>query len=198
MRRGRPKGAEALGIHLEGPYINTLRRGAHQTSVVAYAQCRGDGRLLSIADGHLRLIPTVAPELDGSEALIQRMTAAGVGEPRTRTGYEQAVAAIELGVRTRPIAATPCRALHHRDPGPLPAIGGSSSSMGEIIADGVHVHPRCCACSSNSLAQSGASSSPMRWRALACLTPSSSSTGGVRASWVVSPSLTMERSLEAC
>jgi N-acetylglucosamine-6-phosphate deacetylase len=97
--KGRPKGAEALGIHLEGPSINSLRRGAHQTSWLRMPNDEETERLLALADGHLRII-TVAPELGGSAALIQRMTAAGVRVSlgHTDANYEQAVAAIELGV----------------------------------------------------------------------------------------------------
>ena len=140
--KGRPKGAEALGIHLEGPYINTLRRGAHQTSWLRMPNAKETERLLAIADGHLRLI-TVAPELAGSEALIQRMTAAGVRVSlgHTDANYEQAVAAIELGVTHATHCCNAMRALHHRDPGPLPAIVEAPQVYGEIIADGVHVHP---------------------------------------------------------
>ena len=81
--KGRPKGAEALGIHLEGPYINTLRRGAHQTSWLRMPNAEETERLLAIADGHLRLI-TVAPELAwvrGADPADDRGWRSG--EPRT-------------------------------------------------------------------------------------------------------------------
>jgi N-acetylglucosamine-6-phosphate deacetylase len=140
--KGKPKGAEALGIHLEGPYINTLRRGAHQTSWLRVPNAEETERLLALADGHLRII-TVAPELAGSEALIQRMTAAGVRVSigHTDANYEQALAAIEQGVTHATHCCNAMRALHHRDPGPLPAIVEAPQVYGEIIADGVHVHP---------------------------------------------------------
>ncbi|HEY7019863.1 MAG TPA: N-acetylglucosamine-6-phosphate deacetylase [Ktedonobacterales bacterium] len=140
--KGRPEGAEALGIHLEGPYINTLRRGAHQTSWLRMPNAKETERLLALANGHLRII-TVAPELAGAEALIQRMIAAGVRVSlgHTDANYEQAVAAIDLGVTHATHCCNAMRALHHRDPGPLPAIVEAPQVYGEIIADGVHVHP---------------------------------------------------------
>jgi N-acetylglucosamine-6-phosphate deacetylase len=138
----KPKGAEALGIHLEGPYINTLRRGAHQAVWLRVPNAAETERLLALADGQLRII-TVAPELAGAAALIQRMTAAGVrvSVGHTDATYEQALAAIKLGVTHATHCCNAMRSLHHRDPGPLAAIAESPQVYAELIADGVHVHP---------------------------------------------------------
>jgi N-acetylglucosamine-6-phosphate deacetylase len=138
----RPKGAEALGIHLEGPYINVLRRGAHQASWLRAPNAAETERLLALADGHLRII-TVAPELTGAAALVQRMIAAGVRVSigHTDATYEQALAAIELGITHATHCCNAMRSLHHRDPGPLTAIVEAPQVYAELIADGVHVHP---------------------------------------------------------
>jgi N-acetylglucosamine-6-phosphate deacetylase len=138
----KPKVAETLGIHLEGPYINVLRRGAHQASWLRVPNAAETERLLALADGHLRII-TVAPELAGAAALIQRMTAAGVRVSigHTDATYEQALAAIELGVTHATHCCNAMRSLHHRDPGPLTAIAEAPQVYAELIADGVHVHP---------------------------------------------------------
>lgn len=140
--KGRPKGAEALGIHLEGPYINVLRRGAHQASWLRVPNAAETERLLTLADGYLRII-TIAPELPGAAALIQRMIAAGVRVSigHTDATYEQALAAIELGVTHATHCCNAMRSLHHRDPGPLTAIVEAPQVYAEVIADGVHVHP---------------------------------------------------------
>jgi N-acetylglucosamine-6-phosphate deacetylase len=140
--RRKSKGAEALGIHLEGPYINVLRRGAHQASWLRAPNAAETERLLTLADGRLRII-TVAPELPGAAALIQRMTAAGVRVSigHTDATYEQALAAIDLGVTHATHCCNAMRSLHHRDPGPLTAIAESPQVYAELIADGVHVHP---------------------------------------------------------
>jgi N-acetylglucosamine-6-phosphate deacetylase len=140
--KGRPQGAEALGIHLEGPYINSLRRGAHEPSWLRMPTADETERLLALANGRLRIM-TVAPELPGAAALIQRMTAADVRVSlgHTDATYEQALAAIELGVTHVTHCCNAMRSLHHRDPGPLPAIVESSRLYAELIADGVHLHP---------------------------------------------------------
>ena len=78
MDSGEPSGsAEALGIHLEGPYINVVRRGAHDP---AWLRTPDDGeitQILALTRGHLRLI-TVAPELPGAASMVSRLVEAGV------------------------------------------------------------------------------------------------------------------------
>src|SRR5215469_8778911 len=70
-------GAEPLGIHLEGPYINVERRGAHLPSWLRVPDIHETERLLELTDGRLRLI-ALAPELPGAAAMISRMVDAGV------------------------------------------------------------------------------------------------------------------------
>ena len=59
------QGAEPLGIHLEGPYINERRRGAHPIAWLRAPDAAETERVLALAGGHLRLV-TLAPELPGA------------------------------------------------------------------------------------------------------------------------------------
>src|SRR5579885_45717 len=135
-------GAEPLGIHLEGPYINVERRGAHLPSWLRMPDEAETERLLELAGGHLRLI-ALAPELPGAAAMIRRLVEAGVvvSIGHTDATYEQALEAIRLGATHMTHCCNAMRPLHHRDPGPLGAIAQSPQVYGELIADGVHVHP---------------------------------------------------------
>src|SRR6266702_2256759 len=132
-------GAEPLGIHLEGPYISVAKRGAHLPSWLRMPDESETEQLLEITDGHLRLL-TLAPELPGASAMIRRLVHAGVtvSMGHTNATYEQSLEAIKLGV-------THCfnamRPLLHRAPGPIAAIVQTEQVRGELIADGVHVHP---------------------------------------------------------
>src|SRR5579859_2106949 len=56
----RGAGAEPLGIHLEGPYINVARRGAHPSSWLRLPEASETETLLALTDGYLILV-TVAP-----------------------------------------------------------------------------------------------------------------------------------------
>ena len=139
---GSPQSAENLGIHLEGPYMNVARRGAHDPSWLRMPNEDEIGQLIEDARGYLRLI-TVAPELPGAPAMIARLLAAGttVSIGHTDATYEQAREGIALGITHATHCFNAMRPLLHRDPGPLGAIIESSSVRGELIADGAHVHP---------------------------------------------------------
>ncbi len=135
-------GAEPLGIHLEGPYINVARRGAHPPVWLRMPDESETEVLLALTDGHLRLI-TMAPELPGAEAMIRRLVDAGVtvSMGHTDATYEQAKEAIAQGVTHVTHCFNAMRPLLHRAPGPLAALAESEWVRGELIADGVHVHP---------------------------------------------------------
>ncbi len=134
--------AEPIGIHLEGPYINVERRGAHLPSWLRMPNPVETERLLGLTKGHLRLI-ALAPELPGASAMIAQLVDAGVTVSigHTDATYEQTLESIGLGVTHATHCCNAMRPLHHRDPGPLGAIAESAQVNGELIADGVHVHP---------------------------------------------------------
>lgn len=140
--RGKGKGAEPLGIFMEGPYINVAHRGAHPAIWLRMPDEAETERVLTLTDGHLRLI-TLAPELPGAPAMIRRMLDAGVtvSMGHTDATYEQAQEAVQQGITHVTHCFNAMRPLHHRAPGPLAAIVQPGCVCGELIADGVHVHP---------------------------------------------------------
>lgn len=135
-------GAEPLGIHLEGPYINVVRRGAHMPAWLRMPDVTETELVLTLAQGHLRLI-TLAPELPGASAMIRRLVDAGitVSIGHTDATYEQALEAIQLGITHMTHCFNAMRPIHHHTPGPIEAIVQAPQVLGELIADGVHVHP---------------------------------------------------------
>jgi N-acetylglucosamine-6-phosphate deacetylase len=138
----RAPGAEALGIHLEGPYLSPQRRGAHMPTWLRLPDVAEIERVLELARGHLRLI-TLAPELPGASAVIRKLVHAGVtvSVGHTDATYEQTQEAIDLGITHATHCCNAMRPLHHRHPGPLGAIAQAPQVYGELIADGLHVHP---------------------------------------------------------
>jgi N-acetylglucosamine-6-phosphate deacetylase len=135
-------GAEALGIHLEGPYMHPQRRGAHAPAWLRTPNEAETERILELTQNYLRLI-TLAPELPGAEAMIRRLVMAGVNVSigHTDASYEQAHAAITLGIRHVTHCFNAMPPLHHREPGVLGALLEADEVSGELIGDGVHVHP---------------------------------------------------------
>jgi N-acetylglucosamine-6-phosphate deacetylase len=141
-RAGAEVGAELLGVHLEGPYMSMQRRGTHDPAWLRMPNEAETERLLELAGSSLKLV-TIAPELPGIDVLIRRFVAAGitVSIGHTDATYEQARDAIALGVTHATHCFNAMRPLHHREPGPLGAIVEAENVRGELIADGVHVHP---------------------------------------------------------
>ena len=142
QHEGSMPAAELLGIHLEGPYISLHRRGAHSPEWLRKPDPAETERVLALTQGKLRIV-TLAPELPGASAMIRRLVEAGVTVSigHTDATYEQACEAIQLGATHMTHCFNAMRPLHHRNPGPIAAIAGDPKVRGELIADGVHVHP---------------------------------------------------------
>ncbi|MGG7606764.1 N-acetylglucosamine-6-phosphate deacetylase [Massilia sp. BKSP1R2A-1] len=137
--KARGKGeARILGVHLEGPYINSGKLGA-QPPYAREATLDEVNRFNDQAP--MRLI-TVAPEIDGHMELVRAIADAGIRVQigHTSGSYEHGVQALEHGAAgfTHLFNAMP--GLHHRDPGMVGA-ALAHAEYAEIIPDLLHVHP---------------------------------------------------------
>ncbi len=131
--------ASILGMHLEGPFISPLRLGAHPPLNL---EPRGEALDAILGMDSLRLI-TLAPELAGAIAAIDRLTSRGVvvSIGHTNATLEEANAGIAAGARMFTHLFNAMRPLNHRDPGVIAASLAPSRALAAIIPDGVHVHP---------------------------------------------------------
>jgi N-acetylglucosamine-6-phosphate deacetylase len=131
-------GARVLGVHLEGPYINSGRLGA-QPDFAVTATLDDVLRLHALAP--LKLI-TLAPELPGHLALIAALRRHGfvvqIGHSAGR--YEDGVAALEAGAGGFTHLFNAMTGLHHREPG-MAGAALAHAPRAEIIPDLLHVHP---------------------------------------------------------
>ncbi len=130
------------GIHLEGPWLSAARCGAHDLTQMRDATPAEIDALLAAADGAIRMV-TLAPERAGSDIAIARLVDAGVvvALGHTDATYEQTRHAIGLGATVGTHLFNAMRPLHHREPGPVPALLEDPRVTVELIADGVHLHP---------------------------------------------------------
>lgn len=130
------------GIHLEGPWLSRLHCGAHDSAWLRAPEAAEVDALLDAGDGAIRMV-TLAPELPGAVATIRRLVDAGivVAVGHTDAGYDQTQAAIDAGATVGTHLFNAMRALHHREPGPVPALLADPRVTVELIADGVHLHP---------------------------------------------------------
>lgn len=133
-------GAEVLGIHLEGPFINKERRGVHPVDSIARPSIEILEKFRAAAGGLIKIL-TVAPELPGALELIKAAVADGlvVALGHTDADYAEARAAIKAGARHAVHVYNAMRPFTHRDPGVISAILTDTEVTAEIIADGVHV-----------------------------------------------------------
>ncbi|MGD8151414.1 N-acetylglucosamine-6-phosphate deacetylase [Ornithinimicrobium sp. Y1694] len=134
--------ATVAGIHLEGPWLSPLHRGAHDPELLTQPRLEDVERLLMAADGKLTMV-TIAPELPGAMEAIDLLTRSGVVVAIGHTDADgvQFRAAVEAGARQVTHLCNAMRPIHHRSPGPIVAALADDRVAVELIADGVHVHP---------------------------------------------------------
>jgi N-acetylglucosamine-6-phosphate deacetylase len=133
-------GARALGIHLEGPYLNHLFCGAQPIQHLRGADA--EEYIPWFRKQVVQLI-TVAPEVQGVPELIQAGVKEGVAFAigHSAASYEQVLEAIGLGLSLATHAFNGMPPLHHRTPGVLGAVLSEDRIYAQVIVDGTHVHP---------------------------------------------------------
>ncbi len=137
MREGIPG---LLGLHLEGPWLSTHRRGVHPQRFLR-AMDTEDLRLLT-QKRQFPVLVTVAPEQvspDDVKALIEAAVTVSIGH--TAAPHEEVEALLTAGATgfTHLFNAMP--PLEGRKPGPVGVALASAAAWAGIILDGIHVHP---------------------------------------------------------
>ena len=130
------------GIHLEGPWLSTLRCGAHQPALMRDPDPAEIDRVLEAGGGAIRVV-TIAPERDGALAAIRKLVDMGVvvAVGHTEATYEQTRAAIGAGATVATHLFNAMRPINTREPGPVIALLEEPRVTVELITDGVHVDP---------------------------------------------------------
>ena len=133
---------ELAGIHLEGPWLSAVRRGAHEPALLRSPHPTEVSRLLDAGGGAVRMV-TLAPELDGGIEAVEVLSARGVVAALGHTDATWAVTrrALDAGATAGTHLFNAMRELHHREPGPVLALLEDSRACVELVADGVHLHP---------------------------------------------------------
>ena len=127
-------GAEIIGFHLEGPFINPKHKGAQNPDHIF----RPTLSLLEKCKNVARI--TVAPELPGSKAFIENATCQ-VSLGHSDADYDTAKGAFRAGVSSLTHTFNAMNGIHHRAPGPILAAVETPGVYTELIADGKHIHP---------------------------------------------------------
>ncbi|MEB3180644.1 MAG: N-acetylglucosamine-6-phosphate deacetylase [Nostocaceae cyanobacterium] len=134
--------AQILGVHLEGPFLNPEKCGAHPKEYLLPLSIEEVKRVLG-EYAHIVKVITLAPELDTTGEVIPYLRALGI---TVSVGHSTATAAaaqkaFKLGATMVTHAFNAMLPLHHREPGVLGAAITDSQVMCGFIADGQHISP---------------------------------------------------------
>ena len=136
------KGAEIIGIHLEGPFLASEYKGAMPEHLLKKApDLELVKRYQDAASGAVRYM-TISPELEGMPEFIRDVSGLGIKVAIGHSGasYERAMEAIQSGAVAGTHVGNAMKLLHQH----FPAIFGAvleSDVYCEMICDGLHLHP---------------------------------------------------------
>jgi N-acetylglucosamine-6-phosphate deacetylase len=126
------------GLHLEGPYLNPKRCGAHPPALIKKATLDQVKSWVEKANGLIKMI-TLAPELQDAEVLDylnqQRII---LSSGHSNATYAEGKSFLNKQVQAVTHLYNAMPPMHHRDPGYIPAIF-EERPYTSVVADGVHV-----------------------------------------------------------
>ncbi len=143
LRKGPPPGfcgAAPLGLHLEGPFLNPAKRGAHNPAHLRLPDVN------AVADwwpsNGVRLV-TLAPELPCAFDVVRVLRERGVvvSAGHSTATYEEALAGLEAGITYGTHLFNAMPPLEHRAPGLSAALLADPRAVVGLIPDGLHLHP---------------------------------------------------------
>ena len=129
------------GIQMEGPFFCYAKRGAQNADYLQNPDFEGFKKLYDDCGGLVRIVD-VAPELPGAAEFVAKASElCTVSIAHTDSDYDHAKAAVDAGVTHLTHLYNAMPAIHHRNPGVIPAAVENAKVQAEIIADGYHIHP---------------------------------------------------------
>ncbi len=135
------EGAYALGIYLEGPFLQPLKKGAQNAEFLTNPDLVMLERLSLASKEQLKIV-TVAPELKGAMEFIQQSAKKmRVSLGHTAADYQVATEAFARGAGSVTHLFNGMPPFLHREPGVVGAALDNDKVFVELICDGQHLHP---------------------------------------------------------
>ena len=127
-----------MGLHLEGPYLNPKRKGAHPESLIKRATLAEVKHWVEMGEGVIKMI-TLAPELQDQE-ILEYLDEQGIvlSSGHSDATYTEAKDFIHHPVKAITHLYNAMPQMHHRQPGIIPAIF-EDKPYTSVVADGIHV-----------------------------------------------------------
>jgi N-acetylglucosamine-6-phosphate deacetylase len=132
-------GKGCIGLHIEGPWIHTSKKGAHDASVIHVPDIKEVESILAYGKDVIGMI-TLAPEIC-TTSIIKTIQDAGViiSAGHTNATYETAMQFFNDGIPVATHLFNAMSAFQHRAPGVVGALFDHPTAMSSIVADGYHV-----------------------------------------------------------
>ena len=133
-------GKGILGLHVEGPWINPIKRGAHIESFIHSPTEKQVKQLLDYGKDVIKII-TLAPEVCSNE-IIDLIDSYGIiiSAGHSNATFEEATAAFDYKIPIATHLFNAMSSIHHREPGLPAAIMNHSKVMVSIVPDNIHVN----------------------------------------------------------
>lgn len=135
------KGAELVGINMEGPFVSSAKKGAQNGAFIHKPDAQMFHRL-NEASGHMIKHVALAPEEPGAMEFIERVKQNTViSIAHTTADYDTAKKAIDAGANHVTHLYNAMPPFTHRAPGVIGAAADNDNVFVELICDGIHIHP---------------------------------------------------------
>ncbi|MEO5682650.1 MAG: N-acetylglucosamine-6-phosphate deacetylase [Chitinophagaceae bacterium] len=127
------------GLHLEGPYLNPLKKGAHTEKYIKKPTVEEVSKLLAYGKDVIKIM-TIAPE-QCDDAIIQLLLDNGIiiSAGHSNATYKEGLAAFDKGISAATHLFNAMSPLQHREPGLVGAIYNHPAVKSSIVPDGIHV-----------------------------------------------------------
>jgi N-acetylglucosamine-6-phosphate deacetylase len=133
-------GKGLLGLHLEGPYLNPVKKGAHVERYIKKPTLEEVRMLLEKGKDAFRMM-TLAPECcDPSLVTLLQQNGVLVSAGHTNATYGVATDAFDNGIPVATHLYNAMSAFQHRAPGMVGAILDHPTVMSSVVCDGIHAH----------------------------------------------------------
>jgi N-acetylglucosamine-6-phosphate deacetylase len=133
-------GKGCIGLHIEGPWINVSKKGAHNENVIHSPGVEEVEEIIAYGSGYISMI-TLAPEIC-SNAIIDLIQSHGivVSAGHSNANYETATQFLNNNIKVATHLFNAMSSFLHREPGMVGALFNHPRAMSSIIVDGYHVN----------------------------------------------------------
>ena len=132
-------GRGVIGLHVEGPWLNPVKRGAHREEWIFSPTIEQAKELLEYGKGVIKVI-TLAPECVSKEVIeLVRSYGIIISAGHSNATYDEAVNAFNGGIHLATHLYNAMSPLQHRAPGLVGAVLDHQDVMSSLVPDGHHV-----------------------------------------------------------